>query len=352
MTRSPPIESRKNKFVKEILRIANDDIHGYSQKPPSGRWGPDYDCSSLIYQAAHNSGFPIGTGEDKVRFTGTMLKDFEKAGFKILPAASVEFGDLQVGDILLNLALHAEVYVGDGESVGANSSETGEFVGESGDQTTHEIDKHPVVTFNKGWDYILRPPDETDEEGDDEMNTGLGPYNNYIGPGTYPYQINGTNYPYSYTQPQTTSNAPRGNVNWQANQPQNWIIPDDLIYVMGIEGAKNLRWKPNSRGAFFDEDNAIMYIVSFDQNGCANNIECWDFYKSSSADIPQHLSPLMQNNMNQPQSIQTPNNFLTREEAEQMMKEMLENAQSVKAVPTDGNNGSRNGRQSNRNANN
>ena len=348
----PPPESRKERFVNEILRIAEDDIHGYSQKPPSGRWGPDYDCSSLIYQAANNVGYSVDTGEDKVRFTGTMLKDFEKAGFKAIPAANVEFGDLQIGDILLNLALHAEVYVGDGESVGANFSETGELKGESGDQTTHEIDKHPVVTFDKGWDYILRPPDETDDDDEESdkmaMNTGLGPYNNYIGPGTNPYPMNGVNYPYNYTQSpnQATSNAVRGNTNWQYNQPQNWIIPDDIIYVMGIEGAKNLRWKPNSRGAFFDEDDAIMYVVSFDQNGCANNIECYDFCKRP-VDIPQHLSPLMQNNMNHSQPM---NNFLTKEEAEQMMKEMLENAQSPKAVQTDGNT-SRNGRQSNRNNN-
>ena len=102
--RAPPNPlSRKDKFVQEMEHFADDDSHGYSQKPPSGRWGPDYDCSSLIYEAADNAGYSVGTGSDKVRFTGTMLKDFEKAGFQILPFANVGISDLKIGDILLNL---------------------------------------------------------------------------------------------------------------------------------------------------------------------------------------------------------------------------------------------------------
>ena len=139
--RPPPKKSRREEFVDLALQYAENDSHGYSQKPPSGRWGPDYDCSSLLYSLADKAGYPVGSGSDKVRFTGTMLKDFEKAGFQILPFANVGVSDLEIGDILLNLALHAEVYVGNGESVAATGSETGGFVGESGDQTGHEIEK-------------------------------------------------------------------------------------------------------------------------------------------------------------------------------------------------------------------
>ena len=128
MSRPPPAKSRREVLVDQALRYAEDDSHGYSQKPPSGRWGPDYDCASLLYQVANDAGYSVGTGGDKVRFTGTMLKDFEKAGFQILPFANVGISDLEVGDILLNLALHAEVYVGNGESVGATVSEDGGFV--------------------------------------------------------------------------------------------------------------------------------------------------------------------------------------------------------------------------------
>ena len=101
MSRPPPNKSRREGFVDLALQYADDDSHGYSQKPPSGRWGPDYDCSSLLYQLAKEAGYSVETGSDKVRFTGTMLKDFEKAGFQILPFANVGISDLEVGDIIV-----------------------------------------------------------------------------------------------------------------------------------------------------------------------------------------------------------------------------------------------------------
>lgn len=165
--RSPP--NRRDRMVNEALTIAASPYHGYSQRPPSGRWGPDFDCSSLIYTIANKAGYPIEIGGKKVRFTGTMLEDFKKAGFQILPFANVSVNDLKIGDILLNLALHAEICVGEGQTVGALSSETGAYVGESGDQTGHEISRHPILTFDKGWDYVLRPPETQEDGGEPEM---------------------------------------------------------------------------------------------------------------------------------------------------------------------------------------
>ena len=353
MTRSPPISSRKDAFVNEVKRRAGDDSYGYSQKPPSGRWGPDYDCSSLVYDAANSAGYKVGSGGDKVRFTGTMLKDFEKAGFQILPFANVGISDLKIGDILLNLALHAEVYVGDGKTVGANSSEDGGYVGEAGDQTGHEIDEHPVLTFDKGWDWVLRPPDDStdnaeyDEEGDISMpmnymqpNTGWPqanmpmnnyPMNNGMNSG-YPQgnlgQMNG------YSQANANMRMPNQMPNqqmpmnggwqqgYQQGYPQGQSQSQDLTFVMGIEGAKNVNGAPNSRMALFDEDKPLMYICSYDQNGMCNGVNVYCF-EECSEEMPQHLSPLMKNNMHGNQ-MQMPENFVTREEFNQL-KEMLEN---------------------------
>lgn len=344
MVRGPPETGRREAFVDLALRYANDDSHGYSQKPPSGRWGPDYDCSSLLYHLAQEAGYPVGTGGDKVRFTGTMLKDFEKAGFQILPFANVGISDLEIGDILLNLALHAEVYVGNGESVGATGSETGGYIGEAGDQTGHEIERHPVTTFDKEWDYILRPPAEKEtEEGDKEV-----PMN--YGQNTTPQ---GTMYPSGWPQggryPQTTapmgynynSGYPQGNLGQmngysQANSgyPQGgmWGGPqgmgNDLCFVMGIEGAKNYRGTPNGRMALFDEDKPLMYVVGFDQQGNVNDIHCYQF-EECSEEMPQHLSPLMrQNQMPMGQGMTQGNgDYISRQEFEEL-KEMLTNAQS------------------------
>ena len=377
MNKSPP---RKEKFVQEMLRFASNDSYGYSQKPPSGRWGPDYDCSSLIYQAAENAGYPVGIGGDKVRFTGTMLKDFEKAGFQILPFANVGISDLKIGDILLNLALHAEVYVGDGESVGANSSEDGGYVGNEGDQTGHEIDKHPVVTFDKGWDYVLRPPDEEDEdevvenngEGDICMAMNYMPPNNTGWPQNTGQTAGMNGAMQGYTMP-TNTGYPQGNLGQmngysQANanmrmpmnpqQPMNNGWPQgmqngysqgqnysqDLTFVMGIEGAKNTHGAPNSRDAVFDEDKPLMYVVGYDQNGNCNSLNVYKF-EECSEEMPQHLSPLMRGNMHS--GMHMPENFVTREEFEQL-KEMVENG---KPSSQNESNGSRNSQQSNGNRN-
>ena len=361
MTRPPPEESRKDAFVEEVKRIANDDISGYSQKPPSGRWGPDFDCSSLIYAAADKAGYDVGTGGDRVRFTGTMLKDFEKAGFQILPFANVGISDLKIGDILLNLALHAEVYVGDGKTVGANSSETGGFVGEEGDQTGHEIDEHPVLTFDRGWDWVLRPPEESDnaeysEEGDEDMpmnymqptNTGWpqangqapmnngwpqsntpGGMNGNMNGGMQGYPMNG--YPQGnlgqmngYSQANANMRMPANGGGWPQGYPQGQAASQDLTFVMGIEGAKNTNGAPNSRMAVFDEDKPLMYICSYDQNGMCNGINVYKF-EECSEEMPQHLSPLMKHNSNGQMSM--PENVVTRDEFEQL-KEMLENVKS------------------------
>ena len=338
MNKSPP---RKEKFVSELKRIAEDDSHGYSQKPPSGRWGPDYDCSSLIYQAADNAGYSVGTDSDKVRFTGTMLKDFEKAGFQILPFANVGISDLKIGDVLLNLALHAEVYLGEGQSVGATSSETGGYVGEQGDQTGHEIDKHPVITFDRGWDYILRPPDDDEEieEGDEEVpmynQPGQGMYNPNPMMGNYPQGnmpmqgMNGMRQNMGYPQ----GNLGQMNGYSQANAggyPQGMNEEDDLCFVMGIEGAKNVKGKPNSRKPVFDEDQPIMFILTFDQWGNVCNIDPQQFSPIDENSLsPQHLSPLMRHGG---QMGSMASQSLTREDVIEIIKEMLGDESVTKAA--------------------
>ena len=354
MSRPPPAKSRREAFVDLAVNYAEDDGHGYSQKPPSGRWGPDFDCSSLLYFLANKAGYPVGSGSDKVRFTGTMLKDFEKAGFQILPFANVGISDLEVGDILLNLALHAEVYVGNGESVAATGSETGGYVGEAGDQTGREIEKHPVTTFDKKWDYILRPPvEEKTEEGDEEVPPmNYGQSQGMMNPGGWPqaapmqYAPGNNGYPQGtqWTNPRMYPQGNLGQMNgysqanagypqagmqgYQQGYPQG--MDNDLCFVKGIEGATSCHGAPNGRKAVFDEDQSIMYVVGFDQQGNCNDIHVYRF-EEISEEMPQHLSPLMkQNMMPMGGGLGQQTEMVTREEFEQL-KEMLLNAQSSNA---------------------
>ena len=369
-------------MVNKAEEMAENPKYGYSQKPPSGRWGPDFDCSSLMYYIANYAGYPVGIGRDKVRFTGTMLKDFEKAGFQILPFANVGISDLKIGDILLNLALHAEVYVGDGQSIGALSSETGRYVGESGDQTEHEIEKHPVITFDKGWDYVLRPPDEEDhddyedveEGGGEEMPMNYGPNNmmptqpwqNQQSWGNPPASNWNTGYPQGYQQGNQMPMGPQGNLGqmngysqanagypqmggmqgynngYQQGNQSDGII-NEYCFVKGIEGARQLTGIPNSRKPVFDEDKCVFYDITFGPQGTPVDIHPWQFNDDleNIDDIPQHLSPLMHNNMSAP--IMQSSDYVTRAEYEEL-KEMINSAKS--STQSNGTNGSRNGQQS------
>ena len=148
----------KSKMVNRALAIAEDDSHGYSQ---SVRWGPDYDCSSLVYDAAEAGGYDISTSDP--RYTGTILDDFTAAGFTAIPFSNVGLGGLDYGDILLNVVHHTEMYVGGGNFVGAHSSETGCIYGQPGDQTGNEISVVPAYVYWAGWDYVLRPPADNDD---------------------------------------------------------------------------------------------------------------------------------------------------------------------------------------------
>lgn len=136
--------------VKWMIAIAEDNSHGYDQ---GNRWGPDYDCSSLIYEAFRVGGgfsLPVHSG-----YTGTMIADFTAAGFTWMPGAGNSSSGLVRGDILLNVSSHTEVYLGENMNVGAHSNEFGGIRGgQPGDQTGQEISTGGYYAFP--WDGVLR----------------------------------------------------------------------------------------------------------------------------------------------------------------------------------------------------
>lgn len=140
--------------VAWAVGIANDESHGYSQ---AVRWGPDYDCSSLIISAYQQAGIPVkdsGAGS-----THNMYSTFTANGFTDVTDVTnhgTVLGALQKGDVLLDAASHTEMYIGDGKIVGAHSAENGGIYGNLGDQTGDEIS---VTDFyGKSWQYVLRAP--------------------------------------------------------------------------------------------------------------------------------------------------------------------------------------------------
>lgn len=136
--------------VKWAINIAKDNSHGYDQ---ANRWGPDYDCSSLVYEAFRVGGgfdLPVHSG-----YTGTMINDFTAVGFTWYSGMGNNVSNLIRGDILLDIDAHTEIYIGSEMNVGAHINEFGGVRGgQTGDQTGREISTGNY--YSKPWDGVLR----------------------------------------------------------------------------------------------------------------------------------------------------------------------------------------------------
>ena len=143
------IESAVNWAVK----IANDNSHGYDQ---NSRWGPNYDCSSLVISAFEQAGCKVKSGG--ATYTGNMKSVFLRYGFSDVTskiALSTGMG-LKRGDVLLNTKSHTALVVEDGGKtiVNASINENGKTTGgRSGDQTGREI--YTRGYYNYPWDVVL-----------------------------------------------------------------------------------------------------------------------------------------------------------------------------------------------------
>lgn len=138
--------------VKWALSIAADSSHGYDQ---TNRWGPDYDCSSLVISAWAAAGAPVKT--NGATYTGNMRTAFLASGFAdVTGQISLPTGSgLVRGDVLLNTVHHTALYIGDGQIVHAAGNEKGGITGgQTGDQTGGEICTRSY--YNYPWDCVLR----------------------------------------------------------------------------------------------------------------------------------------------------------------------------------------------------
>ena len=140
------------KAVAWAQHIAADPSHGYDQLM---RWGPDYDCSSLVISAFEYGGIPVKTGG--AVYTGNMRSVFLRHGFRDV-TASVDLATGRGcvrGDVLLNEAKHTAIYLGNGAIVHASANEHYKATGgQTGDQTGGEICERSY--YNSPWDCVLR----------------------------------------------------------------------------------------------------------------------------------------------------------------------------------------------------
>lgn len=139
------------KAVAWAVGVANDNTSGYDQ---TNRWGPDYDCSSLLISAWEYAGVPVKTSG--ASYTGNMVSVFKSCGFiDVTSQITLATGNgLKVGDVLWKSG-HTEMVCETGKIVGASANENGQATGgKTGDQTGAEI---RVRTYYNGpWTTVLR----------------------------------------------------------------------------------------------------------------------------------------------------------------------------------------------------
>ena len=108
---------------KWAIDIANNDQYGYVWGGSHGdSWDSSGgDCSAFVCHAFKDGGgFNIS-----ITSTYYMKDTFTSAGFKWYDRSAMElsgYSKLQRGDILLNIQKHTELYIGDGQVVGAHTS--------------------------------------------------------------------------------------------------------------------------------------------------------------------------------------------------------------------------------------
>lgn len=153
--------------VAWAVSIANNPSHGYDQ---ASRWGPDYDCSSLIIQAWENAGVPVKSAG--ASYTGNMCNVFLANGFTDVTGQvnrSTGAG-LKKGDVVW-VKGHVEMMCSDTQLVGAHISETGGiYAGQQGDQTGNEISVRSY--YNKPWTRVLRYMREWEDITEEDVNSG------------------------------------------------------------------------------------------------------------------------------------------------------------------------------------
>lgn len=140
-----------HKAVEFMVRVANDDTHGYNQ---SNRNGPDYDCSSLVATALYNAGFSVNPSS----WTGNLEEQLRKCGFDDCSKP------WKAGDIHLSTWNHVNMSISENQIVEATINEKGTVSGgQTGDQTGKEISIANYYEYSGGWDRHLRYYGKNDE---------------------------------------------------------------------------------------------------------------------------------------------------------------------------------------------
>lgn len=135
-------------LVAKAKQYADDDSIGYSQGATRFH-NPNMDCSSFVWFCLIDSKTCTTDELGTTPFwTGTEVGILQKAGWQVLDYAGAD--SLQRGDVLWRQG-HTEIYLGDGQSIGAHA----DYDGVNGDSSGREVCAVPLAS---NWTKVLRMP--------------------------------------------------------------------------------------------------------------------------------------------------------------------------------------------------
>lgn len=164
------VEETIDKATECMVRIANDDSHGYNSQI-GHRWGEqgDYSCSTLNETCWVEAGVNVKQA-DNDSANHYMVNRYLKLGFvDITDKVNINSGEgLEKGDVLFIVGTHVAQYVGDGKIVEATANEFGGSGGTGGGGQPGDQNHGAEISVNNyrgGWNKILRYNGTEDSEG-------------------------------------------------------------------------------------------------------------------------------------------------------------------------------------------
>lgn len=139
-----------SKAVDWALGIADDNSIGYV----NGGIGPDknggYDCTQFVHAAYEAAGLDL---DEKYNVNQANIVDYYTQKGFVWHEGTIDPDELQPGDVLVNQDYHAEMYIGNGQKVGAHNN----YDGNIGDSSGEEISVNDYAEYgNGGWHGYLR----------------------------------------------------------------------------------------------------------------------------------------------------------------------------------------------------
>lgn len=150
---STKICNSNTNYVQWMIQYSKDNSHVYSQARRFNN--PDVDCSSFVYYALLNNGFTKKQIGESAFTTFSMGNYLKTSGFQEIPYSQAK-NSLKAGDILVSNVSgkeHTEVYIGNGQTVGAHG---GDADGKPGDSSGNEVSVIQNSVHDSIWQYVYR----------------------------------------------------------------------------------------------------------------------------------------------------------------------------------------------------